>query len=79
MNVHEIVKDWLEKYGYDGLRGPFGECACEIDDLMPCHGIMWAADSQAECEPGYKVPCDCGEGCGYHIVSTKAEVNDATE
>lgn len=52
-----IVKEYLEKNGFDGLWNPFGECACEISELMPCDGNC------AECRPGYKVIPPEGE---YH-------------
>ena len=60
MNVMEIIKDWLMKNNYDGLFSD-GECACVIRDLMPC-----CEYSSIHCEPGYKLPCDCGEH-DYHI------------
>jgi len=60
MTVLDIVKEYLIKNKYDGLYGFY--CGCSIDDLMPC---CW--EGTADCEPGHKVPCDCGEGCEYHI------------
>ena len=47
MNVKKIVKEWLEKNGYDGIYC-IGECACLKNDLMPCDGYS------ADCKPGYK-------------------------
>jgi hypothetical protein len=61
MAVKEIVKKYLEDNGFDGLFSDSWECGCEIDDLMPCE------EPQQACEPGYKIPCNCGEGCNWHI------------
>ena len=36
MNILEIVKDWLEQNGYDGLCDPEMPCGCMLNDLMPC-------------------------------------------
>jgi len=55
MTVKEIIVKYLKENGYDGLRHPDGECGCEINDLGPCDGTL------DNCEPGYKVKCDCGE------------------
>jgi len=61
MTVKEIVRDYLTANGYDGLWSDSGRCGCEVDDLFPC------LDSWGNCQPGYKQPCDCGEGCRFHI------------
>jgi len=50
--VRDIIKQYLQENGYDGLAGY--ECGCEISDLFPCS----CSDSMPECEPGHKVPCD---------------------
>lgn len=63
MNVKEIVTKYLQDNGFDGLRTD--GCGCQIADLMPCE------DCNSMCEPGYKVPCDCDEGCDFHIVEVK--------
>jgi len=55
MNVKEIVKAYLREHGYDGLYTDSYGCGCEDDDLIPC------GDYTGDCQPGYKVPCDCGE------------------
>jgi len=72
MTIKEIVKEYLEKNRYDGLY--CDECACEIDDLMPCE-----EPEIANCEAGYKVPCP-GPGrcttdgdCDWHIAHVKPE------
>jgi len=46
-NVKEIVKEYLERNGFDGLWFSDG-CGCCIEDLMPCDGNV------SLCEPGYK-------------------------
>lgn len=45
MNVYDIVREYLETHGYDGLAGE--GCGCTLDDLAPC-GHM------DECVPGIK-------------------------
>ena len=59
MDVRGIVKDWLITHNYDGLAGD--ECGCGIEDLMAC------GDGFENCVAGHKAPCDCGEGCAFHI------------
>jgi len=72
MNIEEIVKQYLVAHGYDGLYSvESGDlCGCSLDDFMPCGG-----ENVMECYPGYKVPCECGEDCGFHI--GPAEPRDA--
>lgn len=51
MTVAQIVKDYLENHGYDGLfcEMPFeGNCGCSKDDLFPCGRIFEL------CQPAYK-------------------------
>jgi len=50
MEIREIVKDYLEEHGYDGLFQP-GVCGCIINDLMPC------CEPGTDCEAGHR--CDC--------------------
>lgn len=50
MTVYEIVKDYLEKNGYTELCGD--ECACQIDDLMPCTSVCCL-----DCKPAYYHDC----------------------
>ena len=35
MTVKEIVREYLEENGFDGLYN-VGECGCQNKDLMPC-------------------------------------------
>lgn len=65
MNVLEIIKVYLKEKEYDGLVDEFGECACGLSDLAPC-GHM-----SENCEAGWKGPCNCGAGCGWHITTNK--------
>jgi hypothetical protein len=60
MNVREIVEKWLNDNGYDGLWNYHG-CGCSLKDFVPCDNPI------DECEPGYEIPCNCGEGCNPHI------------
>lgn len=67
MIVHDIIKEFLIKEGYDGLFYP-GECACKIDDLCPC------GSNCLDCEPGYlqnKDECDFPEDCEFYIGPNK--------
>lgn len=67
--VRNIVVDYLIKNGYEGLVEPDGECGCGLDDLFTCD-----SENIEGCQPGYKIPCNCGEGCNFHIVTVKPEV-----
>lgn len=66
LTVLDMVAAALRAGGYDGLTD--GDCACEIDDLMPC------STEVCGCEGGHKIPCDpddCdadGE-CDWHIMA----------
>lgn len=66
MNVHEIVKDYLIKNGYDGLFHPDIDCACLIADLQPCN------EDISSCKPGYKIQCTSGE-YDWRMVEKKVE------
>ena len=55
--IKEIIEGYLEEKSYDGLFNGDGQCACVKGDLFPC------VDYFANCEPGYRGPCTCGEGC----------------
>ena len=46
MIVKEILKEWLEEHGFDGLWDG-DECGYRNDDLMPCESCP------DMCEPGY--------------------------
>ena len=50
MYVRDMVKDYLEKNGYDGL---FNDCmcGCHVDDLIPCCGACDLCEPGYECEP----------------------------
>lgn len=60
MTVEDIVRDYLERNGYDGLCDP-GECSCGLGSLMHCDS------PNQDCVAGHKVPCECSEDCGWHI------------
>lgn len=64
INVESIVVEYLKKNKFDGLC--CDQCGCEIDDLFPC-----SSEGTYGCEPGYKIPCDCGQGCSFHISKEK--------
>ena len=36
MDVKQIVREYLEKNGYDGLYSENGRCGCDFEDFMPC-------------------------------------------
>ena len=69
MNLKGIVREYLEKNGFDGL---FNEdaCGCLKDDLFPCE------NPEEDCIPGYRHPCTCGDH-DWHI-GTK-EMKEQTE
>ena len=57
INVKQITEEYLIKHKFDGLWSD--ECACKLDDLMPCDD--WGMN---KCEPGYEMPCP--ENCSEH-------------
>ena len=56
--VSEIVAEYLERNGYDGLFNSSGECACKLGDLFPCY-----SESTCFCQAGHLIPCPGPEGC----------------
>ena len=59
MTVKGIVKDYLEKNGYDGLCSK--NCGCGLGNLMPCK-----YRNIPLCEPAYKLICHGSEKCPLH-------------
>ncbi len=37
LTLKDLTVTTLTKKGFDGLFSANGECACKLDDLMPCH------------------------------------------
>jgi len=70
MVVREIIAEWLQEHGYDGLFNTESECACLIEDFFECG---YAAP---DCEAGYMTKCDCGEH-DYHISPNKETSDNA--
>ena len=73
-NLKEIIKEYLEENGYDGLY--YDDCACSVEDLIPCD------EPNTNCQPGYKGACnggDCDGDCDFHIYGDKAEALAADE
>lgn len=59
MNVKDIVLEYLQAHGYDGLYTP-GGCACIKSNLMPC------GEFNTDCEAGYLCDGDDPE-CDFYI------------
>jgi hypothetical protein len=74
MTVKEMIIESLGIHQYDGLFNEYGECACEISDLIPCCG-----DGVKSCKAGYKTPCDCGDDHNFHIVKEKPQKREANK
>lgn len=68
--MQELLIRLLRDAGYDGLCYVDGNeaCGCKLDDFAPCGG-----DNIGDCEPGYKAPCECGDGCDFHITPNRTE------
>ena len=49
MTVHEIILEYLEEHGFDGLCT--NECGCSIDDLAPC----CCSECVMDCVPARKI------------------------
>ena len=60
MTVKEIIKEYLEKNGYDGLCRE--GCGCGLEDFMPC-GMFALENTVVGCKPAYKHKCkiDCAD------------------
>ncbi len=83
IEVREIIADWLKTHGYDGLYIP-GECACEIDQLVPCDDACmsclagkWKSctecnEDKAECSMLAEYGDDVGGCCGPLPESSEA-------
>jgi hypothetical protein len=71
--VSEIVKQYLEDNGYDGLYDPDNDdegCGCLNNDLF-----IGGVDCGLKCRAGYNVTIpDYAKECGYWISSEKPEV-----
>jgi len=67
MTVEKIVRDYLERNGFDGLCCT--DCGCDLSDLAPCGN--WPGD----CEPGYRVSCS-DEPDDFIIVTEKPQKED---
>jgi len=55
MTVREMVAERLKADGYDGLRDDWGECACKLEDLMPCGGDTVVPHEPPNCMPANAV------------------------
>jgi len=68
-NLSTIVREWMERTGYDGLCNIRRRCACCKDDLMPC------ADPAPDCIAGYVVRCNCARLTHrFHVVASPSPV-----
>ena len=67
MTVREMVKEHLEKNGYDGLF--VDGCECSLDDLMNCGRV------NCNCKAGYFVKADeckmCRKTSGFCLSPEK--------
>lgn len=69
-SVKQIIAEWLDQNGYDGLCNPEAECGCSKSDLFPC-GCYQAG----ECVCAYKGKSPDGEFDEWFYVNQ----NDAEE
>lgn len=63
MDVKTIIRDWLERNGYDGLYCDEVPCGCLKEGLAPCLVIHEDMD-WSSCEPGYRREVSADEECG---------------
>lgn len=66
MTIREIVQEYLQNNGYDGLAGD--NCGCsflEGEKIMPCAEGITPCDNPADCLPGHQTKCVV---CGVDIV-----------
>jgi len=64
--VKDIVVEYLEKNGFDGLMHD-NDCCCSTNNICD--------DMTSDCQPAYKIPCDCEDDCDFHMTRTKNETN----
>ena len=62
MNVYDMIREYLEKNGYDGLVSDDSECGCVLADLAPC-------DEVNNCWAAYKWPGD--EESAFYMKTVK--------
>lgn len=55
--VIEIVTEYLEAGGFDGLANVDAECGCFLHDLVPCGDIL------VDCRAGKRAVIDDEEVC----------------
>ena len=72
--VLDVVRNHLCQHGFDGLVSCDRDCACEVDNLMPCGEMRY------DCEPGHKAACDPSDcsadgNCDFHIVPGRGPTN----
>lgn len=60
MILKDFIAQSLRKDGYDGLYNAGIECACLLDDLMPC-----GEPGIDECCAGYRCECTDESCAGY--------------
>jgi hypothetical protein len=53
-SVRDIVVEWLEENGYEGLCNPLIQCECFLDDRPGCE-LMACCEIVADCRPGVLV------------------------
>jgi hypothetical protein len=59
INVREMLTEHLRANGYDGLLSESHDCACQLDDLIPC------MEDCSFCKPAHYVPCDDPNECEF--------------
>lgn len=64
----EILKDYLQANGYDGLAYPFTDCGCRVCELQPC------GEDFSNCVPAYEGEGDDG-GWGMYVSKEEAEAS----
>jgi hypothetical protein len=53
MNCEDIILNYLEENGYDGLVNIWLECGCQIGEIALCESL-----NLSDCSPAYKHHCD---------------------
>lgn len=67
MTIKELIIDYLEQNGYDGLCMPEFECGCIKADLIACNSNF------QDCEPAFKVEQEDGD---YIMTTIKEQENE---
>jgi len=63
MEVTDIVIEYINKNGFDGLYNPDLECGCGLDDFFHCGDLKMECTTVYRHESAETCPLDCNMDC----------------